>query len=401
MGAVVLALLVSCSNPYFIWVAPGSTASHLTFAHAWQEGGRSSASTGYLWVETCERIAPDLMRTRSRREWTAEWKYADSLRPEGPLTVTYGTQPFGSGRAHGAAALPPGCYSAVISVPGGNGRVTFWVKEDLSVVPFTPQELDSTYALIRQHQTLEIAADTAAHQLCLERYRSAGSDTGARRRADRSFAYDTARFSQLRCEDLARYDTLLVLAGATPVPEGAEPPRWMHGDFEDDYGNRFLISRWEWTQMPHGKLRVVKWVPSHSYLVAQNDSGNTHAPGLWTRIDWVTLDSMAPWTWAFCLSAYEAPTADSAEATRVARPATPRTGCNGYPYSRMQRVVRPGQGSADSLAKQKCREAYAAVGGDGAGLQDVDDMIPYDTTKAIGRSCGWLRRQDPRLRGAE
>ena len=42
------------------------------------------------------------------------------------------------------------------------------------------------------------------------------------------------------------------------------------------------------------------------------------------------------------LTAYEAPTADSAEATRTARPETPRTGCNGYPYSRMKRAVFPG-----------------------------------------------------------
>jgi hypothetical protein len=101
------------------------------------------------------------------------------------------------------------------------------------------------------------------------------------------------------------------------------------------------------------------------------------------------------------LSAYQAPTADSAEATRIARPDTPRTGCNGYPFSRMQRVVRAGQATADSAAKQRCREAYAAAGSDGPGLQSVDDMVPYDTTKVFGRSCGWLRRQDPRLRGAE
>ena len=179
------------------------------------------------------------------------------------------------------------------------------------------------------------------------------------------------------------------------------PPSFLTGSFLDDYGNGFTISATEWLQQPHGRFRITKWVPAERYLIAQNDSVNTHAAGKWTRIDWVTLDSMAPWEWAFCLSAYEAPTADSAEATRIARPGTPRTGCNGYPFSRMKRVVREGQAAADSVAKQKCREAYATVGSDGAGLQSVDDMIPYDTTKAIGRSCGWLRRQDPRLKGAE
>jgi hypothetical protein len=67
----------------------------------------------------------------------------------------------------------------------------------------------------------------------------------------------------------------------------------------------------------------------------------------------------------------------------------------------MKRASMVGQAAADSAAKQKCREAYATVGGDGAGLQGVDDMIPYDTTRFSPVSCGTLRRQDPRLRGAE
>jgi hypothetical protein len=177
------------------------------------------------------------------------------------------------------------------------------------------------------------------------------------------------------------------------------PPAFVVGSFQDDYQNQFEISASAWVQMPHGRFRITKWVPEHSYLIAQNDSADRHAPGLWTRIDWVKLDGMAPWEWAFCLSAYEAPTADSAEATKVARPDTPRTGCNGYPYSRMKRVATASRAAADSAAKQKCREAYASVGADGAGLQGVDELHPY--ADRSGPTCGTLRRQDPRLRGAE
>ena|GEM_PF-1342367 len=401
IGAVVLALLVSCTHPYFIWVVPGSTASHLTFAHAWKEGGHRSSTTGHLWVETCERIAPDLTRVRSRRLWVADWRIADSLMPNTALQVTYGVQPPGSERTGSAPPLEPGCYSTHALPPGGGGTVYFWVRTDSTVAPFSKLEMDSMWAVHSRHTDAELVADGRAIEGCRAAYRAAGGDAAALHRVDRTMAYDTTRFGALRCEDLASFDTTLVAVGATPLPSSGPPPQSMLGDFVDDYGNRFLIARWEWTQMPHGKFNVTKWVPSAHYLIAQNDSSNSGAPGKWTRIDWVTLEGMPPWEWAFCLSAYEAPTADSAEATRIAKPGTPRTGCNGHPYSRMKRVVREGQAAADSVAKQKCREAYATVGGDGAGLQSVDDMIPYDTTRVIGRSCGWLRRQDPRLRGAE
>jgi len=198
---------------------------------------------------------------------------------------------------------------------------------------------------------------------------------------------------------------LAALVGCAPASPPSisvvAPPAFVVGSFQDDYQNQFEISSAEWLQMPHGRLHVTKWVPEQRYLIAQNDSANRYAPGLWTRIDWVKLQGMPPWEWAFCLSAWEAPTADSAEATNVTQPETPRTGCNGYPYSRMKRVPKERIAVVDSVAKQRCREAYAAVGADGAGLQSVDDMVPFDTTRYDGPSCGTLRRQDPRLKGAE
>jgi hypothetical protein len=91
----------------------------------------------------------------------------------------------------------------------------------------------------------------------------------------------------------------------------------------------------------------VAWNSARQYLIAQNDSANASAPGLWTRIDWVTLADMAPYNWAFCLSAYEAPTRAAAEAVTIANRETPRTGCNGYPFSRMRRPV-PGDSTKTS-----------------------------------------------------
>ncbi len=123
-------------------------------------------------------------------------------------------------------------------------------------------------------------------------------------------------------------------AGAAPSP----PPPVMPplGRFTDDYGGTHVVSRTEWQQGTKARYTIVAWHPEGRYLIAQNGPDNPGAPGKWTRIDWVLLEGMAPWTWAFCFSAYEAPTRDSAEATRIAKPETPRTGCNGFPYSRLK-----------------------------------------------------------------
>lgn len=82
---------------------------------------------------------------------------------------------------------------------------------------------------------------------------------------------------------------------------------------------------------------IAAWHVDSQYLIARNAATNPSAPGLWTRIDWMLLSDMAPYTWAYCLSAYEAPTRDAAEGARTADRRTPRTGCNGFPFSRMQR----------------------------------------------------------------
>ena len=139
------------------------------------------------------------------------------------------------------------------------------------------------------------------------------------------------------------WGALLLVGGcAGPFARSAlTAPITMLGEFEDDYGNRFSVSSTEFLQLPHGTYTIAAWHSDQHYLIAQNASTNKSAAGKWTRIDWILLNGMAPYTWAFCLSAYDAPSADSAEATHVVHPDVPRTGCNGYPYSRMKRVGAP------------------------------------------------------------
>ena len=120
------------------------------------------------------------------------------------------------------------------------------------------------------------------------------------------------------------------------------PPLLMLGTFEDDYGIEYSISERLWHQRPDTRYRIVRWSAAAQYLIAQNDAANPGDGGLWTRIDWIALPDMEPYTWAFCLSAYAAPTQSEAERADIAQRDRPRTGCNGYPFSRMRRTGEGG-----------------------------------------------------------
>lgn len=123
----------------------------------------------------------------------------------------------------------------------------------------------------------------------------------------------------------------------SPAPASA-PPALLLGDFQDDYGNRFTITPTEWLHRPRARYHIVKWDVPRQFAIAQNDSLNRGQPNRWTRIDWMLLPGMPPYEWGFCLTAYDAPTAAAAEATPPAVRETPKTGCNGFPFSRMKRV---------------------------------------------------------------
>jgi hypothetical protein len=144
----------------------------------------------------------------------------------------------------------------------------------------------------------------------------------------------------LRFAVVALATAAAVAACRRPAPGPATPmtpPPVVLGDFEDDYGGRHTISANEWIQHPSNRFRIVRWASGQQFLVAENDSINKTDGGKWTRIDWIALEGMPPWEWAFCFSAYNAPTAAAAESTSVAKRDTPRTGCNGFPFSRLKR----------------------------------------------------------------
>jgi hypothetical protein len=153
-----------------------------------------------------------------------------------------------------------------------------------------------------------------------------------------AYAANAQRIAEERVTQAGNRLGALLERWATSASAGStSAPPSVLGNFVDDYDNSFTITPTEWTQLPHGRFHIVRWDPIGRYLIALNDSANTSAGGKWTRIDWVELTGMPPYAWAFCLSAYDAPTAAAAESVTIARPETPRTGCNGFPFSRMRR----------------------------------------------------------------
>jgi len=133
-------------------------------------------------------------------------------------------------------------------------------------------------------------------------------------------------------------------APATIAP--GTPPDEVLGTFEDDYGSTHHVSASAWRHGTHSTYKIQTWHTDSQYFIARNASSNRSGGGLYTRIDWMSLRDMAPYTMAFCLSAYEANTPAEAEATRVANRSTPKTGCNRFPFSRLKRVASPRDSAA-------------------------------------------------------
>jgi hypothetical protein len=120
------------------------------------------------------------------------------------------------------------------------------------------------------------------------------------------------------------------------VPSACAPAALL-GQWKDDYGSRHTISDSLWQHGSAARYHILRWDSAGQFLVARNDPDNPSDGGLWTRIDWMPLDSMPPYRLAFCMSAYRAPSADSAAAITIADRTSPRTGCNGFPFTRMAR----------------------------------------------------------------
>jgi len=149
----------------------------------------------------------------------------------------------------------------------------------------------------------------------------------------------TSTYSGGQTAHLVCVALLILLSGCTEKQETVAPasaPEFLLGTFEDDYYITYEISATKWTQHPSSTYHISEWHAEDQFMIAQNDSLNSSAAGLWTRIDWMKLENMDPFTWAFCLAAYEAATMEDARNTITADRSIPKTGCGSHPFSRMQ-----------------------------------------------------------------
>lgn len=121
-----------------------------------------------------------------------------------------------------------------------------------------------------------------------------------------------------------------------PVKKGL--PALLKGTFEDDYGIRYTINDTLWIQHPGAKYHIISCDTSEQYLLVQNDKANKTEGGLFTRIDYMKFPGMDPYRWGFCLTIYNANTLEKAKATIIADRKNPKTGCSGFPFSRMKKL---------------------------------------------------------------
>ena len=132
-------------------------------------------------------------------------------------------------------------------------------------------------------------------------------------------------------------------AGATEVADAqvvrGDPPSFMVGHFVDDYGIRYSITPDSWTQGREARYSVVAWDQAARQVLVRSSVATAAGSDLWTRIDWVELDGPdGEYPWAFCYGAYDQGGREAAQSAPASERRSPRTGCNGFPFSRMKRT---------------------------------------------------------------
>jgi len=136
--------------------------------------------------------------------------------------------------------------------------------------------------------------------------------------------------------------SILLLWMCTPKSSSSiEPmiPSYIIGTFEDDYEIKYQITDSTFRMNEQTIIHIKEWNLQESYFVGQNDSLNIYDPLLYSRIDWIKLEKMLPYSWAFCMSYYNSISLDSTKVDPIVDRTQPKSGCNGHPFSRMKPIL--------------------------------------------------------------
>jgi hypothetical protein len=116
-----------------------------------------------------------------------------------------------------------------------------------------------------------------------------------------------------------------------------QDPDFMKGTWSDDYEINYKIDDQTWEMGSEITFHVIEWNDNENYIIVENDKSNAFNAGQYSRIDYIFLNDMKSYEWAFCLTAYDKATEGDARNTSAADGENPKSGCNGFPFSRMKK----------------------------------------------------------------
>jgi len=99
------------------------------------------------------------------------------------------------------------------------------------------------------------------------------------------------------------------------------------GSYTDNWGGSHTVDAFTWSS-GDSSYHIDNFSNEDMWIVAQNDTGNTYNPDLWSKFEWTMADDML----YYCQIAYDAADAETAmDATADANDV--ETGCNGFGWS--------------------------------------------------------------------
>ncbi len=111
-------------------------------------------------------------------------------------------------------------------------------------------------------------------------------------------------------------------------------PAGLNGSYVDNYSGPHTISATRWQMGDYG-FAITKINTDESYLIAKNDSSNAYAADKYSRIDWINVSADTAY---YCQIAFDAESADAAEAVTSADSSDPANGgCGDFAWSELSR----------------------------------------------------------------